>query len=103
MSGNYQSATYSPFIKNYGQYYVDGSFKQDFYNKKLSISLRCTDLFHTQRKMYDMIGSNYSINSDFRKESRVVFIGIIFRPFVGNKKSENQNENEDSESTDEND
>lgn len=103
LSGNYQSATYSPFIKNYGQYYVDGSFKQDFLNKKLSISLRCTDLFHTQRKMYDMIGSNYSINSDFRKESRVVFIGIIFRPFVSSKKSENQNENEDSESTDEND
>jgi len=30
LSGNYQSETYSPFIKNYGQYYMDCSFKQDF-------------------------------------------------------------------------
>ena len=67
ISANYQSPTYSPLIKNYGQYYVDASFKQDLLDKKISISIRCTDIFLSQRRNYDMIDSNFSVNSRFTK------------------------------------
>jgi len=104
ISANYQSPTYSPLTKNFGQYYVDASFKQDFYNKKVSISLRCTDVFLTQRRNYDLIGSNFSVNSRFNRQSRVLYFGITFRPFRNNKKTEEPEEEQDNDSdnTDEN-
>ncbi len=94
ISANYQSPTFSPLIKNFGQYYVDASFKQDLYNKKLSISIRCTDIFLTQRRNYDLIGSNFSVNSRSDRQSRALFFGITFRPFRNNKKMEEQEEEE---------
>ena len=98
VSGNYQSPTYSPLIKNYGQYYVDASFKQDFMNKKLSLSLRCTDIFHTQKRDYDLTGSNFSVNSRSTRDSRVIYLGITFRPFRNNKKIDEPEENEENNS-----
>ncbi len=98
LSANYQSPTYSPLIKNYGQYYVDASFKQDLLDKKISISIRCTDLFLTQRRNYDMIGSNFEVNSRFNRQSRVLFFGITFRPFRNHKKIEETEEDQDNDS-----
>ncbi len=98
ISGNYQSPNYSPLIKNYGQYYVDASFKQDLFNKRLSISLRCTDIFHTQKRDYDMIGSNFSVYSRFTRQSRVLYFGVTFRMFGKNKKDPENNNEEDPES-----
>ena len=88
ISANYQSPTYSPLIKNYGQYYVDASFKQDLLDKKISISVRCTDIFLTQKRDYDMIGSNFEVNSRFHRQSRVLYFGITFRPFRNHKKAQ---------------
>ena len=98
VSGNYQSPTYSPLIKNYGQYYVDASFKQDFMNKKLSLSLRCTDIFHTQKRDYDLTGSNFSVNSRSTRDSRAIYFGVTFRPFRNNKKIDEPEENEENNS-----
>jgi hypothetical protein len=95
ISANYQSPTYSPLIKNYGQYYVDASFKQDLLDKKISISIRCTDIFLSQRRNYDMIDSNFSVNSRFTKQSRVLYFGITFRPFRNHKKAEEEAEEEE--------
>lgn len=86
ITANYQAPSYSPFIKNYGQYYMDISFRQDFFKKKMSISLRCADVFHTQKKVYEMNGVNYFISSDARRQSRIFFIGITYRPFGNSKK-----------------
>lgn len=98
ISANYQSPTFSPLIKNFGQYYVDASFKQDLYNKKLSISIRCTDIFLTQRRNYDLIGSNFSVNSRSTRQSRALYFGITFRPFRNLKKTEELEEEVDNES-----
>lgn len=99
ISANYQSPTYSPLIKNYGQYYVDASFKQDLMNKKISISIRCTDIFLTQRRNYDMIDTNFSVNSRFNKQSRVLYFGITFRPFRNHKKTEEEEVEEEDNTT----
>jgi len=95
ISASYQSPTYSPLIKNYGQYYVDASFKQDLLDKKISISIRCTDIFLTQKRDYDMIGSNFTVNSRSTRQSRVLYFGITFRPFRNHKKMEEETEEED--------
>lgn len=95
ISASYQTATYSPLIKNYGQYYVDASFKQDLLDKKISFSIRCTDLFFTQKRDYDMIGTNFSVNSRFYKQSRVIYFGITFRPFKNHKKAEEVEDDND--------
>lgn len=97
ISANYQSPTYSPLIKNYGQYYVDASFKQDLLDKKISISIRCTDIFLTQKRDYDMIGSNFEVNSRFHRQSRVLYFGITFRPFRNHKKTEETEEEQDND------
>lgn len=102
VSGNYQSPTFSPLVKNFGQYYVDASFKQDLYDKKFSISLRCTDIFHTQRRNYDMTGSNFVVVSRFNRQSRAVFLALTFRPFRNHKKAEEPEEETD-ESTEKQD
>lgn len=95
ISANYQSPTYAPLIKNYGQYYVDASFKQDLLDKKISISIRCTDIFFTQRRNYDMMDTNFSVNSRFYRQSRVVYFGITFRPFRNHKKAEEEEAQEE--------
>jgi hypothetical protein len=98
ISANYQSPTYAPLIKYYGQYYVDASFKKDLLDKKISISVRCTDLFLTQRRNYDLMGSNFDVNSRFNRQSRVLYFGITFRPFRNHKKTEETEEEQDDES-----
>lgn len=102
VSANYQAPTYSPLIKNYGQHYVDASFKQDLLDRKLSISVRCTDIFHTQRRYYDMEGSNFTVNSRFTRQSRVLYLGITFRPFRNKKLEEKEPEPEEEETRDDN-
>lgn len=97
ISAIYQSPTFSPLIKNFGQYYVDASFKQDLYNKKLSLSIRCTDIFLTQRRNYDLIAPNFSVVSRSTRESRALFFGIIYRPFRNNKKIEEQEEEQNND------
>jgi ferric enterobactin receptor len=97
ISAIYQSPTYSPLIKNYGQYYVDASFKQDLLNKKISLSIRCTDIFLSQKRNYDMIDSNFSVNSRFNRQSRVIYFGITYRPFRNHKKAEGDEKEGDEE------
>jgi hypothetical protein len=96
ISASYQSPTYSPLIKNYGQYYMDASFKQDLWDKKMSISIRCTDIFLSQRRNYDMVDSNFAVNSRFTRQSRVLYFGITFRPFRNHKKAEEEADEEES-------
>ena len=98
ISASYQSPTFSPLIKNFGQYYVDASFKQDLHNKKLSLSIRCTDIFLTQRRNYDLIAPNFSVVSRSTRQSRALFFGIIYRPFRNNKKIEEQEEEQNNDS-----
>lgn len=100
ISGIYQSPTYSPLVKNYGQTYMDASFKQDFLNRNLSLSIRCTDVFFTQRRYYDMVGDHFDVSSRFRRQSRVVYIGLVFRPFKQAKKMEDPNEEEEENTLD---
>lgn len=97
LSGSYQSPTYSPLIKNYGQYYFDASFRQVLFNKKVILSIRCSDLLHSQRRKYDLIGSNYYTTSNFTRQSRIIWVGISYRPFGNNKKNEALEEDEDAE------
>jgi hypothetical protein len=100
ISANYQAPTYTPLVKNFGQYYVNAAFRQDLFNKRLSISVRCTDIFLTQRRDYDFDGPNFMVNSRSTRESRVVYFGVTFRLFGKNKKEneeENEEENDDSE------
>ena len=67
-------------------------------DKKIGISVRCTDLFHTQRRNYDLIGSNFEVNSRFNRQSRLLYFGITFRPFRNHKKTEETEEEQDDDS-----
>ena len=48
-----------------------------------------------------MIGTNFSVNSRFYKQSRVIYFGITFRPFKNQKKTEEVEEENDSNNNDE--
>jgi ferric enterobactin receptor len=95
VSGNYQSEVISPFIKNHEQYYVNTSFKQYFMNKRLSLTLRCSDVFNTLRRTYELEGSNYYVYSDYKKDTRVLFVGLTYRLFGANKKIDEEEEEEE--------
>ena len=85
-TANYQAPTYTPWTNNYNQFFADFAFRQDLWKKKVSFSIRCSDIFWSQRRITETFDYNYSIYNKYRKESRIVFFSITIRPFGLSKK-----------------
>lgn len=85
-TANYQAPTYTPWTNNYYQFFADFAFRQDLWKKKVSFSIRCSDIFWTQRRITETFDYNYQIYNKYRKQSRIVFFSITIRPFRLNKK-----------------
>lgn len=95
ITANYQARSYTPFVNTYDQFFADCSFRQDFWKKKMSVSIRCSDLLWTQRKITEAFDYNYFIFDKYRKQSRIVFLSLTFRPFGMNKKLKEMNKEQD--------
>lgn len=88
--GNYNAPTRSIQEYRREQYYADASFKQDLLkNKKLSLSLRLTDIFNTRTYYGTTNGNGFTTESKNYRESRVLYAGIQLRINNYNKKITN--------------
>ncbi|MGE5383808.1 MAG: TonB-dependent receptor domain-containing protein [Omnitrophica WOR_2 bacterium] len=98
--GNYSSPRRSLQEFDKSRYFADASFKQDLLNKKLSVSLRLTDIFNT-RKFDDVVyGNGFTIDTHRSSESRVFYVGVQYQINNFKKKGnrdEGNNEEQDTE------
>ncbi len=79
LTGHYRS----PLVMIQGEmkemYSADLAVRKNVLNNNATISLRLSDIFDTQRfKMYNY-GDNFTLDSERRRNSRMVFIGFTYR------------------------
>ena len=79
LSGRYRS----PLVMIQGEmkemYSADLAVRKNVLNNNGTITLRLSDIFNTQRfKMYNY-GDNFTLDSERRRNSRMVFVGFTFR------------------------
>lgn len=90
--GNYHSPRRSVQEYDKARYFADFAFRQDLLDKRLSVSLRLTDIFNS-RKFDDITyGNGFTIDTRRMFESRMLFIGVSYQ-FNNFKKKGNQEMN----------
>lgn len=97
--GNYRSPRRSVQEYHKDQYFADISLRQDMLKKKLSVSLRLTDIFNSRRFDDIVYGNGFTIDSRRTHESRVLYLGIQYQINNFKKKAnpENNSNGEDLE------
>ncbi len=91
LNGNYSSPRRTLQEYDEARYFADMSFRQDLMKKKLSLSLRLTDIFNT-RVFNDIVyGEQFTITTNRKRESRVLYFGIQYQINNFNKKGNREN------------
>ncbi len=67
-------------------YWFDLGMKKDFFKGALSVSLRASDLFKTQKFNSISWGSNYTTTTERHRDSQVFFLGLTYKINGGGKK-----------------
>lgn len=91
--GNYHSPRRSVQDYRDARYYADIAFRQDLLDKRLSISLRLTDIFKSSRFNGSTYGEGFTIDSERNHDSRILFLGISYQ-FNNFKKKATQDMNQ---------
>lgn len=91
MIANYNSPRRSLQEYMEDSYSADISFRQDLMKKKLSLSMRLTDIFDTRRFEQTIYGNNFTTISNRHMESRVLYFGIQYQINNFNKKANRSN------------
>jgi outer membrane receptor protein involved in Fe transport len=84
--GSYNSPTRQLQEYHKEQYFADASFRQDFWNNKLSLTLRLTDVFNTRTFYENTYGNGFTTESKRTRESRVLYAGFQLKINNYNKK-----------------
>ena len=69
-------------------YTVDAGLKKDFKNKKISLSLRFSDIFNTMRFRVVTNDPTLKAQIEFKRQSQVAYITLSYRINEGNKQKE---------------
>lgn len=98
--GNYNSPRRSVQELDKARVFADMSFRQDLLKKKISVSLRLTDVFKTRRFDEIVYGDGFTTESQRRPQSRVLYLGIQyqFNNFSNKKNNQDPNTNNGFES-----
>lgn len=96
----YQSPIIAPLYKTQHIAYCDLSLKREFFNKRLILSLRMSDLLHTRNFSSVVSNSVYHIDNFTRRQSQVLFLTITFRPSAYQLKSKEDFEPEEENNDD---
>jgi iron complex outermembrane receptor protein len=57
---------------------LDLGFRKEILDKKAALTLRVTDLFNQRRYRFETQLSNLTTNSEFQRESRIVYLGFQY-------------------------
>ena len=91
--GNYNSPRRSVQEYDKARMFADLSFRQDLLKKKVSVSLRLTDVFKTRRFDEIVYGDGFTTESQRRPQSRVLYLGIQYQFNNFSNKKNNQDPN----------
>lgn len=80
LSTNYQSPSLTPLHRNAGYWTADLSIKKTFFRNKLICSVRISDLFLSRVSNTEVFNPYYHIWSNSKRNSRIYFLTITFRP-----------------------
>lgn len=94
--GNYRSPRRSVQEYHQDQYFADISLRQDMLKKKVSVSLRLTDIFNSRKFDNIVYGNGFTIDSRRTHESRVLYLGIQYQ-FNNFKRKSNPENNSSGE------
>ncbi|MCK4661230.1 MAG: TonB-dependent receptor [Bacteroidales bacterium] len=79
VGGNYFSQSATAQGSRGAMYMVDFGARKDFPEKNLSINLRFSDVLNTMRFHFITEGKGFYSDSEFKKLSRVIYIGATYR------------------------
>lgn len=72
-----------PMVSAQGQmnemYSMDIGAKKDFFKNRLSVSLRCSDVFNTMKYDFIQSGDGFSFHNTRKRETRIGFLGISYK------------------------
>ncbi|MFH0866968.1 MAG: TonB-dependent receptor family protein [Bacteroidota bacterium] len=89
LTGNYRGPMAQLQGTMKAMYFADLALKKEIMNKKASITLRMSDIFNTQQFNMERSGSNFTIHMLRKRESRVVYLGFIYK--MGKIKTKDKN------------
>ena len=78
-SANYNSPTQTLFAETYSNYTVNCGLKSDFFDRKLSVFLNASDIFHGNRFGENADSPSLQSSSSTTYNTRYISVGVVFR------------------------
>lgn len=89
VTGNYNSATYTPQGKDFESYWLDAGIRRSFLERRLSVSITGRDLLNSRKRKSYTFGDQFFQNSTNQWGGRQVGISIAYN--FGNMKTARKN------------
>lgn len=98
VTGNYNSATYTPQGKDFESYWLDAGIRRSFLERRLSVSITGRDLLNSRKRKSYTFGDQFFQNSTNQWGGRQVGISIAynFGNMKNGKKKQQKGERQDS-------
>ena len=77
--GRYGGNTIIAQGKMYEMYGFDLALRKDFFNDKLSVSLRLSDVFNTRKFGGELSGNSFTSKFNRKMDTRILFLGITYK------------------------
>ncbi len=79
ISGNYRAPIVTPQGKMFAMYSADIAVKKDIIKDLLSMSVRLSDIFNTQRFDIETFGDNFYSRMQRKRESRILYFSVTYK------------------------
>lgn len=77
--GRYSGSTVMAQGKMYELYGLDLALRKDFFDDKLSVTLRLSDVFNTRKFGGELNGNDFSAKFNRKMDTRVLYLGISYK------------------------
>ncbi len=78
LTSTYNSPIVRPQGKTDAIYFTDIAVKKDFWNGRLSVNLRLSDIFNTMKYASETYGNGFTMFNTGRRDSRILYLGITY-------------------------
>lgn len=79
VSCNYRSARLTPQGKSFGAFVLNTGLRQDFFKKKVSVTLTASDIFKTLNQKSELNTAYLKQTSIGRRDARIIYLGLSYR------------------------
>jgi hypothetical protein len=101
-SFNYQGAMVMPQGTMDPVYSFDAAVKKDFFDKRLTINFRVSDIFKTQKFNANVLGTGFAQSFTRERDSRTAFVTLTYKFGTKEKQSPRDRKKEDNNNEDNN-